>query len=374
MPKIEILFLAGSLQRAGAERQLVNLAKGLKEAGRSVGVAVFYGGGDFEKDCVAAGIPLIHLEKRGRWDNFRVFFRLRHLIRRHQVEVLHGYLTGPNLAALGVGIFRPKVKVVWGIRSSDQRWLVGDRFGKIATWLESKLSTWVDLVIINSERGRDVLIEKGYRKDNIQVIRNGIEIQNFKPDPEARVRLRQKLGIPDSMTVIGSVARPDPVKNYPLLFEAADLFRKDFPNVAFLCAGWGGSSHYELDLRDLLSKSPVHESVFLLNKGEDVNAVYNAMDLFTLFSISEGFPNCLAEAMACGVRCVSTDVGDARMILGTLGIVVPEHTPEKLAGAWMQGLKTDPAVQAPLLRSRIADLCDLSRLVSETDRCIREIR
>src|SRR5262249_13769106 len=74
----------------------------------------------------------------------------------------------------------------------------------------------------------------------------------------------------------------------------------------------------------------------------DVARIQAGLDLATSSSVSEAFPLCLGEAMACGVPCVATDVGDSAAILGGTGQVVPPHAPAALAGAWEELLDLEP--------------------------------
>jgi len=83
---------------------------------------------------------------------------------------------------------------------------------------------------------------------------------------------------------------------------------------------------------------------------KDVSAIYNAFDLATLSSLSEGSPNVISEAMSCGVLCVSTNVGDAAEIMGNFGVVVPARNPEALADAWVEML--DRSENEPQLSSQ----------------------
>ena len=85
-----------------------------------------------------------------------------------------------------------------------------------------------------------------------------------------------------------------------------------------------------------------------------MRAAYNAFDLATLSSaFGEGFPNVIGEAMACGIPVAATDIGDARLIVGGLGEVVPPGNPTLLCSAW-QRLRARLA-QEPALGAAVRD-------------------
>ncbi len=96
----QLLFLARSLQQGGAERQLVALASGLHQRGWPVTVVCFYGGGTFQPDLERAGVPLVDLKKRGRWDVFGFLWRLWRVLRKTNADIVHGYLPVANMMAL----------------------------------------------------------------------------------------------------------------------------------------------------------------------------------------------------------------------------------------------------------------------------------
>jgi len=143
--------------------------------------------------------------------------------------------------------------------------------------------------------------------------------------------LRSELGIPGSSVVVGLVARFDPQKDHHNFVKAASLVCKVHPGVHFLLCG-DGVDHRNEELAGWIDSTGFKERFHLLGRIDDVPRVMSALDvLVSSSSFGEGFPNVVGEAMACGVPCVVTEVGDSARIVGDCGVVVPPRAPELLA-------------------------------------------
>src|SRR5207245_2521792 len=158
----------------------------------------------------------------------------------------------------------------------------------------------------------DIHTALGYR-DRFRVIPNGTDLEVFKPDADARHEVRAELNVADGVPVIGMAAR----------FHA----QKDHPNFLAAAANLVSTHH------------PVR-----LGLRREIARVLNAFDIHTLSSaFGEGFPNVLGEAMATGVPCVVTEIGDSELIVGDTGVAVPPRDPAALANGWRKLLDLPPA-------------------------------
>jgi glycosyltransferase involved in cell wall biosynthesis len=131
------------------------------------------------------------------------------------------------------------------------------------------------------------------------------------------------------------VARFDPQKDHQNLISALGQLKQSGGQFVCLLVGVGMDIG-NAPLLAQLDAAGITENVKLLGARSDIPAVMNALDVHVLSSLGEAFPNVLAEAMACGTPCVSSDVGDAALIIGGHGWVVPARDPAALAGGLMQ--------------------------------------
>ncbi|TKB63784.1 MAG: glycosyltransferase, partial [Nitrospira sp.] len=319
---MRILFLTRSLSYGGAERQLVALAKGLWSREQSLAIATFYPGGAFSKDIESAGVPVISLGKRSRWGMFRFLWRLFRLVHTSQPQILHGYLGTANILTVLLKPLCPETKIVWGLRASNMEL---ERYGcvdQIQSWVECKLSHFADLIVVNSHAGFDFAARKGFSQDKMVVIQNGIDVDRFHPNPVSRDRLRDAWGISDREQLIGLVGRLDPMKGHETFIKAAALLSQQRDNIRYICVG-DGPEVFKRKLVALSEEVGLGHRLIWASAGDDVGAIYNALDLVTsCSSYGEGFSNVIGEAMACGRPCVVTDVGDAKRIVGDTGYVV----------------------------------------------------
>ena len=367
--KQSIFFLIRSLELGGAERQLALLARGLQERGHRVVVAVFYHGGPYQKELQQAGVRVLSLEKRGRWDIPGFLWRYSRVLKASRPTVLHAYLGMPNILSLLARLFVPGVRIVWGLRASNMDMKRYDWLQRLSWWIECRLSGYADLIIVNSHAGMAFAEANGFPRVKMQVIANGIDIERFRCDRVAGQAVRRQLGISEDAVVIGLVGRLDPMKGYPVLLQAAAELagRKDWKQVRFVCIGSGPAS-YKQRLYALTALKGLDDRVLWVGARTDLPAVYSRFDIFTSASVfGEGFPNVIGEAMACGLPCVVTDVGDAARIVGDLGVIVPPDDARALADAWQRILSGDFRHDPAQIRARIAEQFSVQTLVEKTE-------
>jgi glycosyltransferase involved in cell wall biosynthesis len=326
---VKITFLARALSYGGAETQLVALAQGLHQVGHSVHVVVFYPDGPLEKELRETGVSVQSLGKRGRWDVLGFLFRLIQVIRQQKPDVLHGYLVLPNILTILLKIISPCSHTVWGIRASNMDLDRYERLARVLYRIECNLSHLADLIIVNSHAGLDYAVAQGFSGRNMLVISNGIDTERFQPDVKARRQVRKEWGLGDDLKVIGLVGRLDPMKDHSTFIKAAAHLIHERKDVRFICVGDGPAS-YRQELIRSCEELNVSECFIFTGALGDMPGIYNAMDIVVSSSYGEGFSNVIGEAMACGVPCVVTDVGDSSLIVGENGHVVPPKNPQAL--------------------------------------------
>jgi glycosyltransferase involved in cell wall biosynthesis len=370
---MKIMFLIRSLDHGGAQRQLVTLAKGLKRLGHQVTVVTFYPGKALEKDLIDAHIVVRTLGKRGRWDIARSTFRLLAIVRSERPQFLHGYLGTANLLTIIPRLFVSSLKLIWGIRASDMNLNYYDWLVRLSFLFECSLSTFADLIIANSQSGRDYYVKHGFPSEKIVVIHNGIDVERFKPDLQARKRVRSEWGISEKVILIGNVARLDPITDHFTFLSSAQLLARARADVRFVCIG-DGHVDYREQLLSYASRMGLEGRLSWVGTRTDMPAVYNALDVLVSSSTSEGFPNALGEAMACGVPCVATNAGDSALILNTIsGRVVPIKDSRALADGIICILESGRTSSASVIRRRISEVFHEDRMVRTTEQAVMSL-
>lgn len=350
-----IFILIRSLNVGGAERQVSVLAKGLHKRGYKVTIGVFYSGGALEEDLLQAGVSIYPLQKKGRWDLLGWFFRYVKAIRDVNPDVVYSFLTTSNIVAILGRLFVSK-PVVWGIRASDMKFRNYDWLAGLSAWFEGKLSRYVQTIIFNSRFSRNYHESLGYSLNHAIVIPNGIDTETFKVDLNSRKSIRHKLGIPEDATVVGMLARVDPMKDYETYVTAVRVLCSQYKNLYFIAAGAGTDTALWADVPPQFLK---------LGIWKDVSGLLNVLDIMVLCSaFGEGFSNSLGEAMACGIPTIATDVGDAAYIVGDQGVIIPPKNPQALIEAIMFQLKQFPSKDE--IRNRIVANFSVSQMVDQT--------
>ena len=245
--------------------------------------------------------------------------------------------------------------------------------GRLIFQLESILSPLTDAIVVNSQAGKDYYLSQGFAGDKMVVIPNGIDTERFKPDAEAGAKVRVEWGIGEDKILIGLVGRLHPMKDHPTFLQAAALLCQERQDVRFVCIG-NGAENYAQELYRLTEDLGISERVIWAGERADIPAVQNALDIACSSSCyGEGFPNVIGEAMACGVPCLVTDVGDSAAIIGDTGVVVPAQNPEALK-IGMNSLIENIALNnysREHIRQRIIDHFSVLQLVQKTEAVLR---
>ena len=364
---MKILFLARALDYGGAERQLVVLANELARRGHGVAIALFYSGAPLENEIDRSRVRLIPLDKRSRWDLLSFYWTLLRVVQREQPDVLHGWMSDPNLVASVIRLMYPKARIFWCIRCANVE-MVLDRVASTAYWFERRLSHFADCIVVNSRAGVNHAASRGFPLEKMFHIPNGIDVNSLYFDPSAGQRVRVEWGFTGSERLIGLVGRLDAIKDHAGFLRAAARLAQQLPEVRFVCIG-DGPAQYRAKLEALSRELGLERKVMWVPSRPDVRAVYNALDVVCLCSLSEGFPNVIGEAMACGRHCVVTDVGDSRSLVGDAGVVVPPNDPEALAKGLRQALTAGRDSNKDA-RQRILKHFTATRLADRTERLL----
>lgn len=333
MRPIKIVHLITELNTGGAEQMLHKLVTRMDPKAFSPLVVSMTDRGPIGERLASEGVPVLELGMRLGRPNPVGLLRLCRLLREHDPDVLQTWLYHADLLGLVAGKASAVKRIVWGIRCSDMDLGNYSALTALTVWASARLSGRPDAILVNSEKGKHVHEMRGYSTRRMTVLPNGFDIERFRPDGTARAWLLAQLGLPRQATLIGFVARFDPMKDHETFFRAAEALAAKEDSVHFVLAVDGMvASNPQVSV---LVNSKLRDRVHLLGRREDIPRLLAALDIATSASAyGEGFSNAVGEAMACGVPCVVTDVGDAEQIVGGTGEVVPPGSPELLSEAW----------------------------------------
>jgi len=288
---------------------------------------------------LAAGIHVDTLDMPRGMLTPRGIVRLGRILSRQRPDVVQTWMYHADLVGglVGRGL---RIPVLWNLRNSDLDPMRTSFATRLVVRFLALLGRQVPVRIVScSQKAIDVHSTLGYPSDRFDIIHNGFDCLAFNHDQNVRRQMRTTLGIKPHTLVLGMVARWDPQKDHANLLAALARLARSIPEFCCVLVGHGMSKE-NLELYSQIQSHGLSDRVLLLGLRNDIPAVMNAFDLKVLSSAyGEAFPNVLAEAMACGVPCVTTRVGDAGLIVGDTGWVVPPGDAEALAEAIAQALR-----------------------------------
>jgi len=187
----------------------------------------------------------------------------------------------------------------------------------------------------------------GYAAKGMEVIPNGFDLDEFKPDSTARLSLRRELGIAEETVLVGMAAHFRPEKDHHNFIKAAARLHGLIPEIHFVLCGLGVTRNNQQLVR-WMTEAGLSGCCHLIGERRDTPRFFSAVDIVTSSAATEAFPLSVGEAMACGTPCVVTNVGDSALIVGEAGRVVASRNSEALAKAWLELIKAGPGIRRHL--------------------------
>lgn len=288
------------------------------------------------------GIRVTCLNLTGVWGVIKAIPKLARSIRAAKANVAQTWMYRADLIG-GLAARLAGVPVCWGLRAANLDWSLNRPSTVLLARICGALSRWIPSAIISCSAAAVKIHRTAGYVGPITVIPNGYELGRYEPDSVRRGLIRAEVGVAGGAVVFGHVGRRDPLKDHRTLLTAFSMLAGSHPTVRLMLVGAGleeGSAY----LQSLTDGLDLDGRLIALGQRNDVADLMNAMDIFVLSSAGEAFPNVVAEAMACRVPCVVTDVGDAAAIVGDTGWIIPPRDPSALFAAMSSALDAYPSL------------------------------
>ena len=331
---MKIVHIITSLGDGGAEHTLFKICK--YDTKNEHTVISLRGPGKYSLPLRKMGIRVYFLNMS--FYSFFKFLILIKLLRFLKPDIVQTWLVHADfiggIAAKLIGI----KNIIWNIRYSNLEYKKTKLLTIFLIRLLSKLSYFIPKqIVIVSKKAKKIYEVEGYDKKKLKFIPNGYDLNLLKPKDIEKKKFKKKIS--KQLPIIGNVARYDPKKDHLNLIKALSLIR--YKKIDFLCFFSGSEvNQNNLKITSEIKKLKLEKKIKLIGQNDNILQIMNGIDLYVQSSsYGEGFPNVVAESMACGTPCVVTDVGDASLIVGKSGWVVPPNDPNKLAKAIEIALK-----------------------------------
>ncbi len=369
--KIHLVHIITGLHTGGAEMMLYKLLNEINREKFDCHVISLTSEGVIGPKISELGIPVVAMGMRNGLPDPIGFFKLLRTLKKLKPDIVQTWLYHADLLGGLAAKFAGVQKIVWNIRQSNLDAGLNKWHARLAARCCALLSYWLpNDIICNSQTAIQVHQKVGYKKSLFHLIGNGFDLQKFCVDPKAKAVLCGQLNIPETSPLIGLVARFDPQKDHRNFIQAASQVLEKWPDTHFILVGAIvdiGNSF----LVQLIEKTGHKENFHLLGERNDIPQINAALDVACSASLGEGFPNTIGEAMACGVPCAVTDVGDSAYLLGEAGLVVPPANSRALAGAIVELLAQTPHNRLELgkkARQRIEEYFSISAITAEYEK------
>ena len=327
---MKVVHIITGLGDGGAEHVLFKICK--YDIANKHLVISLKGPGKYSSLLSKLGIKVYCLKIR--FFSIHKFIFLIKLLRSLKPDIVQTWLVHADFLGSIAARLASINNILWNVRYSNIE--IGK--AKLTTIFIIKILSLLSylipkFIVTVSKKAKKIYEITGYNKRLFKFIPNGYDLSILKINKLQKINFRKKIKVKKNVALIGNVARYDPQKDHLNLLNALSLIREK--NINFFCVLVGFNiNQNNIDLVSEIKRLKLSDHVKLLGQTDNVSQVMNGLDIHVLSSsYGEGFPNVVAESMACGTPCIVTDVGDSAFIVGKTGWVVPPKNSIKLAKA-----------------------------------------
>lgn len=309
---MKILYVITGLAQGGAERVLCDLANKMFEDGHEVKIA--YLTGEIQTKPSYNEIELINIDLSKPLSLPRAYLKLSNIIRQYRPDVVHAHMIHANILTRLVRLSVPMKNLICTAHNSNE----GGKWRMLAYRITNSLADSTT----NVSKEAVIAFEsmKAVPLNEMKTIYNGIDLDRFFYDSNARNDIALELEIEKNSKIILAVARFNEQKDYPNLLKAVYLLKKEYEYSFKLIIV--GDGELRPIIESIIKKLKLKNDVVLLGRRDDIPKLMSAADLFVLSSKYEGFGLVVAEAMACECLVVATDCGGVAEVINNPDFLV----------------------------------------------------
>lgn len=342
--RLTVMLLADELSPDSAERQLVDLARGLNGERFRVLITTLSASTFLEDEIrKTPGVEVRSLSWRGRWDTM-VVPRLVGMLRREQVDAIQCSAAATTVGLVAAMIARTPLKIVTQRHSARSAGGLGRRF-------EDRLIRRADSLVIDSELGARRSVARGIPHEKLQVIYDGVPPEGVRTSLAEREALRSELGVLDESWLVGVAGRLTAAAGHGNFLQAASILRAEAPGTKFLVVGYGP---LRAELQRRATILGLDGSIIFAGPQVRLAPYIAAMDVAVLPGGDAGASEFGLEAMGLGRPIVAVDAGSNQEFfpMGEVGLIVPPDNPIILAHAILEVMRQPDAVERMRARGR----------------------
>lgn len=320
----------------GAEMMLLKLISDNKNGDVEYKIISLFDYGKLQKKFNDLGINVYNLNLNYNYFNFIILlFRLNSYFKKYKPDIIQGWMYHGNfLATFCKLLFIRKSILIFNIRQS----LYNLKFEKIITRFIIRINSFfsnlnlINKIIYNSNISKKQHHSIGFNINKSIVIGNGFDIEKFNINLNYRDNYRYKNKINDHF-IIGNISRYHPMKGHDILIKSISIILNKHKNIHLYLYG-KDVNIYNKKLTKQINDLNLNFNVHLMGSVDEVEKIIPAFDLSVISSKwGEGFSNFLGESMACGVPCISTNIGDSAYIIENNNFIVAANDADNLANA-----------------------------------------